>query len=373
MNEGLAPRDHLIEHNTQAEDIGPGVDAVGFAASLLGAHVGRGAGETASLARPLAAQGQAKIAQVGPPSGIEQDIGRFDVAVDQPVPVGAIERVGNGDSDPHRLPEVKRLALDAQLQIAAANPLGDDVAAPVGSPPGVVDRNHSRVVEPRQGSRFGEEGRHAFRLGVRRNLRDLHGHIPGKLAVPGQVNAAESAFTEQVPNTIAADHRRQPVAGGVFRRRIATARQRRQGGGAAGIERLAAVNPATIGGHAAPLVGVEAHERVGVAILIGLVERALNALELFQLQSQVRHEPRVFPGERLGSEPLASPPPPRILPGHPADLVRPAARRITLCRTGRHDPPIGKGKRRARVRRRAARGSPLETRRNCLPRQLFSR
>ena len=46
--ERLAPGEHLVEHHTQTEKVRAAVDAVGLAAGLLGAHVGRRPREAAA-------------------------------------------------------------------------------------------------------------------------------------------------------------------------------------------------------------------------------------------------------------------------------------------------------------------------------------
>ena len=55
----------LVEHDAQAEDIGTPVDPVALAPGLLGAHVGRRAGEPGPLAEVFILEGQPEVGHAG--------------------------------------------------------------------------------------------------------------------------------------------------------------------------------------------------------------------------------------------------------------------------------------------------------------------
>lgn len=66
-----------------------------FPASLLGAHVERRACPCAMRAEVLFFQRHAEIGQVGSAAGVDEDVGRFHVAMDHPVQMGVVQGFGN--------------------------------------------------------------------------------------------------------------------------------------------------------------------------------------------------------------------------------------------------------------------------------------
>ena len=88
--------EQLVQHHSQAEDVGTAVHEMPFAPGLLGAHVLGGphvAGELAEIRLP---QGEPEIGQVRPARAIEEDVRRLDVAVDQAMEVCVMQGFGDG-------------------------------------------------------------------------------------------------------------------------------------------------------------------------------------------------------------------------------------------------------------------------------------
>ena len=83
--------DQLVEDDPQAEDVGATIDPVSLAPDLLGAHVGRRAGQAFAPAEILFLQRQAEVGQIGLAGPVDQEVGRLDVPVDQPVLVGVVQ------------------------------------------------------------------------------------------------------------------------------------------------------------------------------------------------------------------------------------------------------------------------------------------
>ncbi len=79
LNQPLS-RKQLVENGAQAVDIRATIDAMSFAACLLGAHVHGGACKGGALAEVLFAQGHAKVGDERTSFGVEQDVSRLDVA-----------------------------------------------------------------------------------------------------------------------------------------------------------------------------------------------------------------------------------------------------------------------------------------------------
>ncbi len=82
----------LIEDYSQAEDIGAAVNPMPLAAGLFGARVSGSAGETCLPAEVFVAKRQSEIGQERLAGGVDQDVGRLDVAMDQAARIGVVER-----------------------------------------------------------------------------------------------------------------------------------------------------------------------------------------------------------------------------------------------------------------------------------------
>ena len=76
-----------------------------LAPGLFGTHVGRRAGQPGALAVVFILEGEAEVGQERLARGIEQDVGGFDVAVDQAVGVGVMQGLGDGGDQQRRVAE----------------------------------------------------------------------------------------------------------------------------------------------------------------------------------------------------------------------------------------------------------------------------
>src|SRR5262249_60804925 len=79
-----------------AVDVGVRADFFGPAAGVLGGHVGGRAEDGAGARRAVAAEalGQSEVGDLGPAVGVEQDVGRLEVAVDDAGLVGGVGGAG---------------------------------------------------------------------------------------------------------------------------------------------------------------------------------------------------------------------------------------------------------------------------------------
>src|SRR5262249_32275973 len=102
---------------------GAGVDRL--ARRLLGGHVERRAGDEAALRQVggVGRSGQAEGGQLDAPHAVlQQDVGRFDVAVNQPLLVRRRQGGGGVDADLQDLPGLQRpTAADQGLEAAAVD------------------------------------------------------------------------------------------------------------------------------------------------------------------------------------------------------------------------------------------------------------
>ena len=91
------PGEHLVEDRAQGVDVGGGGDVRGRAAGLLGGHV---AGRPHDVARPRQAGlalhqlGQAEVGDLRDALLGQHDVGRLEVAMDDPVLVGVMQGAG---------------------------------------------------------------------------------------------------------------------------------------------------------------------------------------------------------------------------------------------------------------------------------------
>ena len=96
--------EHLVERQAERVDVAPAVD---LAAERLGGHVPQGAEDVAGVRQVLLVVrlGQAEVGHPDDPVGVEQQVRRLDVAVDDPLGVRVGQGVGHLDADPrHPLP-----------------------------------------------------------------------------------------------------------------------------------------------------------------------------------------------------------------------------------------------------------------------------
>ena len=125
-----------------------------LAPGLLGGHVLRRAGDDAALrqAGVVDRAGQAEVGDLDPLDAVlQQDVGRLDVAVDQPLGVGRGQPGGRLHADPQDRREVQRRgAVEPVLERAARDELHDQVGQPVRLVDG-VDGDDVLVANRRRG------------------------------------------------------------------------------------------------------------------------------------------------------------------------------------------------------------------------------
>ena len=141
--EGRLAGEHLVEHAAQRVDVAARVE-LALAHRLLGAHVLRRAERHPGLGHPGAGlAGGERDAEVGDERAavVEQDVLRLDVAVDDAVPMGVVERARDLGGDPDGLadrqlllaghPVAERDALDERHHVEeeASRPLPNRTAA----------------------------------------------------------------------------------------------------------------------------------------------------------------------------------------------------------------------------------------------------
>jgi hypothetical protein len=122
--EGRFPREHLVDHYAQREEVGPRRKVVSTR-GLLRAHVLRGAHRKSAVGEPIACglPHRQRDAEVGQHrlAFVKQDVLRLDVAMNDTQAVGVVERTGHLACNAHHF-------LDRQL-LLGPQPLPQGFAA----------------------------------------------------------------------------------------------------------------------------------------------------------------------------------------------------------------------------------------------------
>ena len=126
---------------------------------------------------------------------VQQDVLGLDVAVNHPVPVGVVERVGHLAGDPDGVPDRELpLPLEPVPQRLALDERHHVVEEAVGDP-GVEQRKDVRVLQVRGGPDLRQEPLGPDD-GGQIGPEDLDGHLPVVLAVVGEVDGRHAALAE---------------------------------------------------------------------------------------------------------------------------------------------------------------------------------
>jgi len=197
--------EQLVKNDAQAVNVG--LRRRGLVADALRRDIGWGSVKlfvgTAVVAHGIF--GDAEVGQISVVLLIEQDIGRGQVAVDDPAPVGdrqrgrdLVEQAGDGGQRPGAMP------LDRVMEIAAAQPAHDQIRV-VGLAPEVVERHDMHVLQPGDQLRFGFEPADKFgAVGVARQ-DDLDGDFALDSRLEGAINSREPADSDQFAQQISLD------------------------------------------------------------------------------------------------------------------------------------------------------------------------
>ncbi len=177
--EETLPGQHLEEDDAEGPDVRPAVDRL--AAGLLGRHVGRRAEEDSRLrrvgregggvldlrgrgARRVHRLGEAEVEDLDLSVGRELHVGGLEVAVDDPLLVRGLERLGDLPRDGEGLVERERAALQPFGEVFALDELHDE-GADAARLLEAVDRGDVGVLQLGEDLRLALEAREA--VGVR--------------------------------------------------------------------------------------------------------------------------------------------------------------------------------------------------------------
>jgi hypothetical protein len=124
-----AAAEHLVEHYAEAVDVGAAIDTVSCARDLLRGHVARAARDDPEHAasRLRFIQAEPEIHKYWRAVGGEEDVGGFDVAVDDEPGVGVDQGVGHGGRDPGCLRPPRAVALQPLCKTWSVQEIRDEI------------------------------------------------------------------------------------------------------------------------------------------------------------------------------------------------------------------------------------------------------
>ena len=244
--EGVVCGGHFVEDNAEGEEVAAGVEE--FAAGLLGRHVGDGA-EGGAGASELVAFGDAGFGGVAGSSGIDageaevedfglagggdEDVGGFDVAVEDAFAMGGFEGVGELSADFHEAGERGWMARVEAVERLAVEQLHDEEGLAVGLVD-FVDGADAGVVECGGDAGFAVEALESGRIGSGGAGDEFEGDVAAEALVFGFVDHTHATRSDAAQDGVVADGRAglQIHANTMQRRRGACkGKQRVQGAG----------------------------------------------------------------------------------------------------------------------------------------------
>src|SRR6478672_2175477 len=107
----------------QAEDVAAAIDTMPLATGLLWTHVSGRAGVHRPLADVLFLECQPEVSDIRLATGVQQDVARLDVPVDESLAVSIVQRLGNRRYQFPRLLKQRLLAVDLLRQRTALDVL----------------------------------------------------------------------------------------------------------------------------------------------------------------------------------------------------------------------------------------------------------
>ncbi len=220
-SEGEQAGGHLVENCTEGKEIAAGIEF--FAQSLLRRHIGNGAESRAGSGEQILSEsgaaisrgraflecsagvfGQAEIEQLGVAARGDEDVGRLDVAVDDPFRVGSVEGVGDLDGGVEKQIELEGAAGDAFTKRLALEKLhGDESAMLVLAD--FVDGANVGMVQGRGAARFTLKALEGLTIVGEGFGKKLQSNVAAQAEVFGFVDFAHATGAELAENAVVRD------------------------------------------------------------------------------------------------------------------------------------------------------------------------
>jgi len=199
--------EHLVEDGAQGVDVGPGVDLLAAVGELLRGHVRGGAQDLPRLrAGPLGQDelGEPEVADLGGPGLGHQDVGRVEVAVDDPGAVGDVDGPRQGLDQPGGPSDRLGRGPHHPGEGAAVDELHDEEREALVVV-GVEDLDDVRVGELGGGLGLGAQAGALAGVGVVAGQDHLDRDDPARVDLAGLVDDPHAAPADLLQDVIAAD------------------------------------------------------------------------------------------------------------------------------------------------------------------------
>jgi hypothetical protein len=214
-DERRPPGEQLKEHAPRRVEIGASVDRL--ALGLFGRKVLRGPDHRLGLGHRRGAVGDGsrdpEVHDLDGTTTAEHDVGRFDVAVDDPLGVAVVQRCQDVLDDSAGL--VGRRHRSCGGEVLAQGAAVDDLHDDVGNVDGhlgarvdgfvlarVINRDDVGVVEPRGGLGLPPESTEEHRVTRQVGAQQLDGHRPGQPGIESSVDIGHAPATDDLTDLV---------------------------------------------------------------------------------------------------------------------------------------------------------------------------
>ena len=190
-------RQQLVQNHAQRKNVAATVQTMAFSANLFGRHIGGCSRDRVLLQIIFFADRQPKVRHIRCVGFVfQQNIGGFDVAMDEPPVVSMLQGERDGDQELRGIPFERATSLDPIFQGGTFNELGDHVDGAILGASQIVDGHDVRMIEAGDHTSFGEVG-----FGILWFLEPGFGrHFDGdpsvQFFVKPQIDATKRSFTE---------------------------------------------------------------------------------------------------------------------------------------------------------------------------------
>ena len=191
---GKGPGEQLEDDHAERVEVRGRADVL--SRQLLWRHVGGRAQRKTAAGLLTQITGDAEIQERHPSIFTEEDVGRFDVAVDEPAAVHVVERAAEVSHEHQQLRGREGCSAQPRSQRLAAQMLHHEKGLSLLLPHR-IDGDDGGVLEPRQQAGFVLEASHEGRARQERAGQQLHRHLPAELQVHRPVHAPHPAFPHQ--------------------------------------------------------------------------------------------------------------------------------------------------------------------------------
>ena len=149
--------EHFIEDDAEGEDVAAAIESMRFAEGLFGAHVGWGTGDGALFELLIGADCEAEVSDEGElRGGLDEDVGGFDVAMDDVLLVCRFEGSGDPGEQQNGVAFGNAAVAEECFEGGAIDEAGDSVYGAFGGCADIVDGDDPGVGECGGHAGFGE-------------------------------------------------------------------------------------------------------------------------------------------------------------------------------------------------------------------------